>query len=169
MIGRATVWRADCKSPMSHETPAPLDARRDALITWLQSQASCYGLRPETLRPASSDASFRRYFRLDTERGGTYIAMDAPPDREDSRPFVKVARLFGAAAVQGCVAGAGANPDCDPRRRAALLRPRASAERNAPVSRLVHRAALEVPPRRARTRRARAGLPNADRLCAWAA
>jgi len=84
---------------MSHETPAPLDARRDALITWLQSQASCYGLRPETLRPASSDASFRRYFRLDTERGGTYIAMDAPPDREDSRPFVKVARLFGAAGV----------------------------------------------------------------------
>jgi aminoglycoside/choline kinase family phosphotransferase len=69
------------------------------LMAWLHSQAGAHGLLPETLRPASSDASFRRYFRLDTEPGGTFIAMDAPPDREDSRPFVKVARLFGAAGV----------------------------------------------------------------------
>jgi len=83
---------------MNQESAAP-DSRRNTLIAWLQSEARSHGLLPETLRPASSDASFRRYFRLDTERGGTFIAMDAPPDLEDSRPFVKVARLFGLAGV----------------------------------------------------------------------
>ncbi|HEX4585835.1 MAG TPA: phosphotransferase [Burkholderiaceae bacterium] len=83
---------------MSQESAAP-DARRSELMAWLQALAGTFGLHPETLRPASSDASFRRYFRLDAERSGTLIAMDAPPDREDSRPFVKVARLFGAAGV----------------------------------------------------------------------
>ncbi|NIL94783.1 MAG: phosphotransferase, partial [Woeseiaceae bacterium] len=40
--------------------------------------------------PASSDASFRRYFRL---RSGdeSFIAMDAPPENEDCRPFLRVA------------------------------------------------------------------------------
>lgn len=42
------------------------------------------------LVPASSDASFRSYFRVTTPRGPV-ILMDAPPDREDSRPFVDVA------------------------------------------------------------------------------
>jgi len=83
---------------MSQESAAP-DARRNLLTAWLQSIAGPFGLRPETLRPASSDASFRRYFRLDCDPAGSLIAMDAPPDREDSRPFVKVARLFGAAGV----------------------------------------------------------------------
>jgi len=42
------------------------------------------------VRPASSDASFRRYFRI--ERGAdSYIAMDAPPPQEDCRPFVTIA------------------------------------------------------------------------------
>ena len=40
--------------------------------------------------PASTDASFRRYFRLQTE-GASFIAMDAPPAREDSTAFVRVA------------------------------------------------------------------------------
>jgi aminoglycoside/choline kinase family phosphotransferase len=75
------------------------DPRRHALTAWLESIAGRFGLDPRTLRPASSDASFRRYFRLDTERAGTLIAMDAPPDREDSLRFVKIALLFGAAGV----------------------------------------------------------------------
>ena len=83
---------------MSQESAAP-DPRRSALLAWLRSLDATFGLHPETLRPASSDASFRRYFRLDADRAGTLIAMDAPPDREDSRPFVKVARLFGQAGV----------------------------------------------------------------------
>ncbi len=51
-----------------------------------------------SLEPASEDASFRRYFRV-TTAVGTRIVMDAPPEHEDCRPFVKVARLFGQAGV----------------------------------------------------------------------
>jgi N-acetylmuramate 1-kinase len=78
---------------------APLDARRHALLAWLRSQDPALGLRADSLRPASSDASFRRYFRLDAAGPGTLIAMDAPPPMEDCLPFVKVARLFAAAGV----------------------------------------------------------------------
>jgi aminoglycoside/choline kinase family phosphotransferase len=47
------------------------------------------------IQPASADASFRRYFRI-TLKGATYIIMDAPPDKEDVRPFVAIAtRLRG--------------------------------------------------------------------------
>jgi N-acetylmuramate 1-kinase len=83
---------------MSREHAAP-DARREALMAWLETVSGRFGLHPETLRPASSDASFRRYFRLDAEHGRTLIAMDAPPEREDSLRFVKIARLFAAAGV----------------------------------------------------------------------
>ena len=50
------------------------------------------------LAPASSDASFRRYFRvtLDTR---SLIVMDAPPQLENCAPFIHVAQLFGAAGV----------------------------------------------------------------------
>ena len=41
--------------------------------------------------PASSDASFRRYFRI-TRSDDTLIAMDAPPEQEDSRPYIEIAR-----------------------------------------------------------------------------
>lgn len=50
--------------------------------------------------PASEDASFRRYFRVTTDDGRSLIVMDAPPEHEDCRPFVKVARLFAEARVQ---------------------------------------------------------------------
>jgi aminoglycoside/choline kinase family phosphotransferase len=81
------------------QDPAPQDARRQELLAWLQRQDAALGLQPGTLRPASSDASFRRYFRLDAAAGGTVIAMDAPAPMEDCRPFVHVAGLFGAAGV----------------------------------------------------------------------
>lgn len=42
------------------------------------------------IRPASSDASFRRYFRV-SYHGVSRIVMDAPPDKEDCRPFMTVA------------------------------------------------------------------------------
>ncbi len=48
------------------------------------------------LSVASADASFRRYFRAATE-SGSFIVMDAPPDHEDCRPYMHVARLFRAA------------------------------------------------------------------------
>jgi hypothetical protein len=78
--------------------PAPADARRAALAAWLATLPRELDPRIETLRPASADASFRRYFRLDAA-GGTLIAMDAPPAQEDSRPYVHVAGLLHAAGL----------------------------------------------------------------------
>ena len=52
-----------------------------------------------TLEPASADASFRRYFRVTFSDGSTQIVMDAPPEHEDCRPFLKVAKLFHDAGV----------------------------------------------------------------------
>jgi len=50
------------------------------------------------LSPASADASFRRYFRVRFADGSaSRIVMDAPPEHEDTRPWLKVAELFGAA------------------------------------------------------------------------
>jgi hypothetical protein len=51
------------------------------------------------IRPASADASFRRYFRVDGADNATYIVMDAPPPHEDVRPFIHVAELFGQTGV----------------------------------------------------------------------
>jgi len=65
------------------------DSRLSDLKYWLSTVAADYQLDLETLEPASSDASFRRYFRL---HGGitSYIVMDAPPQHEDCRPFLQV-------------------------------------------------------------------------------
>ncbi|MDR2788848.1 MAG: phosphotransferase [Candidatus Accumulibacter sp.] len=52
-----------------------------------------------SVTPASADASFRRYFRLALPDGGTRILMDAPPDKEDCRPFLRVAALLAGAGV----------------------------------------------------------------------
>lgn len=65
--------------------------RRAAFERWLAAIAARHGLQPHTLRPASADASFRRYLRIDA-RAGSLIIMDAPPPLEDVRPFVQVAR-----------------------------------------------------------------------------
>ena len=62
----------------------------------LPRQRSDRNLRIE---PASADASFRRYFRVTLEDGDTRIVMDAPPEFEDCRPFLKVAALFREAGV----------------------------------------------------------------------
>jgi len=64
--------------------------RIEALKHWLETELS---FREYTLNPASADASFRRYFRV-THDGASYIVMDAPPDREDSGPFITISKLF---------------------------------------------------------------------------
>lgn len=47
------------------------------------------------VRPASSDASFRRYFRVTSvNTGRTFIVMDAPPGKEDCRPFIHITGLL---------------------------------------------------------------------------
>ncbi|HSA90067.1 MAG TPA: phosphotransferase, partial [Burkholderiales bacterium] len=71
------------------------DSRRAALERWLAPQ---FGIAFD-LTPASEDASFRRYWRSTLADGRTYVAMDAPPGKEDCRPFVRVARLLAAAGV----------------------------------------------------------------------
>ncbi len=60
------------------------------LHSWLRDELR---LGDVTLVPASGDASFRRYFRV-VGAARSYIAVDAPPEREDSRPFVDIARRF---------------------------------------------------------------------------
>lgn len=71
------------------------DPRLDQLTTWL---AGHLGPLPAPPRPASADASFRRYFRVDGPQGSV-IAMDAPPEHEDLDAFVRIAGLLEAAGL----------------------------------------------------------------------
>ncbi|MEJ2455602.1 MAG: phosphotransferase [Candidatus Thiodiazotropha sp.] len=66
--------------------------RIEALKSWL---ASLPMIGEYQIEPASGDASFRRYFRV-TTGDCSYIAMDAPPEKEALEPFLKVARSFEA-------------------------------------------------------------------------
>jgi hypothetical protein len=72
--------------------------RFNALLAWAARQN---GLPPEQIdvSPAGGDASFRRYFRLVLPGGASQIVMDAPPEQEDSTPFVDIARRFNAAGL----------------------------------------------------------------------
>ncbi len=77
------------------------DIRLQHLEEWLAQQLLEHGwgdVPGATLTSASSDASFRRYFRW---QGGerSLIAMDAPPPQEDCRPFVKVAELLARSGI----------------------------------------------------------------------
>jgi len=74
-------------------------ARHAAFERWFAAIAPRHGLRGQTLRPASNDASFRRYFRVDGPAPTAFIVMDAPPPQEDVRPFVQLAAMFEAAAL----------------------------------------------------------------------
>ncbi len=69
--------------------PEP-DARRALIADWL---TGALRLEVRSLESASSDASFRRYFRAATQQG-TFIVMDAPPPQEDVRPYLKVSALL---------------------------------------------------------------------------
>ena len=73
------------------------DSRFVSMLQWLTTLHEWKAL-PDTIRPASSDASFRRYFRVDGD-DRSFIVMDAPPDKENIEPFVRVAALFGQSGV----------------------------------------------------------------------
>ncbi len=77
------------------------DARLATLRGWLAEVADRLPIDLDSLEPASADASFRRYFRIVAAAadGGTLIVMDAPPDREDSSAFVRVAGLMADAGL----------------------------------------------------------------------
>jgi hypothetical protein len=63
--------------------------RFNQLESWVQA----LGYPEAELRPASSDASFRGYFRF-YDGDHAYIVMDAPPDKEDVGPFIHVAEMM---------------------------------------------------------------------------
>ncbi len=68
---------------------------------WLAPLAVQHGLRSESLRAASADASFRRYLRIDSTQGASLVVMDAPPPQEDVRPFVQIAKAIQQAGLHG--------------------------------------------------------------------
>ncbi|MCF6320082.1 MAG: phosphotransferase [Proteobacteria bacterium] len=70
--------------------------RQQALLSWIQAQLnddSCY------IKPASSDASFRSYWRVFSQ-GQTYIVMDAPPEQENCLPFIDISKKLDICGVQ---------------------------------------------------------------------
>lgn len=72
-----------------------LDDRALAARDWALSRL---GWEEGQFTPASEDASFRRYFRLQ-QGAGSWVVMDAPPAREDCRPFIAVTTLMQRAGV----------------------------------------------------------------------
>ena len=81
------------------------DVRLQHLKVWLDEQLAILfaeqswgAVPPATLTAASSDASFRRYFRW--EGGGkSFIVMDAPPPQENCKPFVDIAFLLAKSGI----------------------------------------------------------------------
>ena len=65
--------------------------RQQELTEWL---CSLFPNQQFALTPASADASFRRYFRATFADGQTRVVMDAPPEHENCRPFLHIAKLF---------------------------------------------------------------------------
>ncbi|HEY1103694.1 MAG TPA: phosphotransferase [Burkholderiaceae bacterium] len=89
----------------------PDAARGTAFAAWLAAVAPTHRLNPASLRPASADASFRRYFRIDgvapasgaevpVSPPGSRIIMDAPPALERSDAFVQIAGLMAQAGLR---------------------------------------------------------------------
>lgn len=81
------------------------DQRLLDLNAWLKPhlsdlfQRQGWGDVPDsTLVPASSDASFRRYFRWETPQR-SFVLMDAPPPQENCRPFVNIAACLADAGI----------------------------------------------------------------------
>lgn len=66
-----------------------MDQRLEQLKVWLNDSGITY----QDISPASADASFRRYFRI-TDEHNTFIVMDAPPEKEDCKPFIKIAKIL---------------------------------------------------------------------------
>jgi aminoglycoside/choline kinase family phosphotransferase len=84
--------------PVLVDWPSP--SREQDFDRWFVAIAPAHGLRRETLRIASADASARRYLRVDG-RAGSWIVMDAPPPQNDVAPFVHIAGLIQAAGLHG--------------------------------------------------------------------
>jgi aminoglycoside/choline kinase family phosphotransferase len=71
------------------------DKRATAILNWLKNEIL---LDVHSFQLASSDASFRRYFRVEHPQG-SYIVMDAPPNKENTASFIHVASVLTKAKV----------------------------------------------------------------------
>jgi len=67
-----------------------MDNRMHQLKNWAEQKL---GINSSTITTVAGDASFRRYFRISSE-DISYIAVDAPPEHEDCKPFIHVALAF---------------------------------------------------------------------------
>ena len=82
-----------------------MDQRQDVLAQWAASQIEQlyqYSI-PAQMVTVSGDASFRRYFRIIYSENGVqkqWIAVDAPPEYENSRQFVDIANVWASAGVK---------------------------------------------------------------------
>ncbi|MFC1720461.1 aminoglycoside phosphotransferase family protein [Pseudomonadota bacterium] len=74
----------------------PQDDRKEAAANWISAVMK---LGPVNLQPVSGDASFRRYFRF-TAGERSIILMDAPPDKENSAPFIDIAARLRQAGLR---------------------------------------------------------------------
>jgi aminoglycoside/choline kinase family phosphotransferase len=74
----------------------PADHRLAQLAAWLGRLG---GFDSGSIRTASADASFRRYFRVRRDDGSSWIAMDAPPGREDLPTYLAVTALLESCGV----------------------------------------------------------------------
>jgi aminoglycoside/choline kinase family phosphotransferase len=83
----------DTRAPAKANPPpaSNADPRLELLRRWLERDL---GFTAYTIAPASADASFRRYFRVSRADQPSVIVMDAPPGKEDVRPFLKIAAML---------------------------------------------------------------------------
>lgn len=82
-----------------------MDQRQDTLAHWAADQIEQLYQHsiPAQMVTVSGDASFRRYFRIIFNENGQqkrWIAVDAPPEHENSRQFVDIAKVWSAAGVK---------------------------------------------------------------------
>ena len=81
------------QAPSTHNIVWTDPLRERLFNLWLAKLTTQHELDTGSVRLASADASFRRYFRIQGQ-GRSLIIMDAPPERENCQPFVKVANLM---------------------------------------------------------------------------
>jgi aminoglycoside/choline kinase family phosphotransferase len=68
--------------------------RTTQLNHWVNSVLSIPASEENALVPISGDASFRHYYRV-WIGSSSYVAVDAPPERENNAQFVALAKLLG--------------------------------------------------------------------------
>ena len=82
-----------------------MDQRQELLAQWAADQIEQLYQHsiPAQMVTVSGDASFRRYFRIIYNENGVqkhWIAVDAPPEHENSRQFVDIAKVWSATGVK---------------------------------------------------------------------